>query len=331
MSYDGQADFAGSLNEGYRVIRERVAAGGPGWQRKDCNMDLAIKKNGAISQFRPEEAHERVSVLEAAIRHARTMRDWEALETAVTLQIEEQRQFVKWWEENVRAAGKPNSRGPALISAQEAEDATDIKHQQVSKWRKRLTNPDKYRDTLYGAAYRNAMAEEHNHRAQGTGENEWYTPERYIEMARSVLGGIDLDPASSTKAQEVVGARAFFSRSQDGLRQPWGGRVWLNPPYSQPDIGNFVNKLIDERAADRIDAAIMLTHNYTDTAWFHTAADIADAICFPRGRIKFVDAEGGTCAPTQGQAFFYYGEEAGKFAEVFKDIGQIFFPWSGEV
>lgn len=31
--YDAQADFAGSLEVGYQAIRERVAAGGPGWQQ----------------------------------------------------------------------------------------------------------------------------------------------------------------------------------------------------------------------------------------------------------------------------------------------------------
>jgi hypothetical protein len=32
--YDGMDDFAKSLLEGYRVIRERMAAGGEGWTPK---------------------------------------------------------------------------------------------------------------------------------------------------------------------------------------------------------------------------------------------------------------------------------------------------------
>ncbi len=32
--YNAAADFAGSLDEGYRAIRERKAAGGPGWEQK---------------------------------------------------------------------------------------------------------------------------------------------------------------------------------------------------------------------------------------------------------------------------------------------------------
>jgi len=162
---------------------------------------------------------------------------------------------------------------------------------------------------------------EGNHRAQGTGENEWYTPAEYVAAAREVMGGIDLDPATSAVAQRAIGAAEFFTREQDGLSRPWAGRVWLNPPYSQPDIANFCTKLVTEVATGAVEQAILLTHNYTDTAWFHAAEQMAAAICFTRGRIKFVDAEGNGCAPTQGQAFFYYGKSANVFRSVFGEFG----------
>lgn len=160
-----------------------------------------------------------------------------------------------------------------------------------------------------------------NHRAKGTGENEWYTPDEYLTAARDVLGGIDLDPASSDAAQEKVRAKSYFTKEDDGLSQEWAGRVWLNPPYSQPHIADFVAKLVKEYTAENTSAAILLTHNYTDTTWFHQAAGAANAICFTRGRIRFYDNNGDVAAPTQGQAFFYYGNDEDSFVARFSEIG----------
>ena len=162
-----------------------------------------------------------------------------------------------------------------------------------------------------------------NHRAEGTGENEWYTPPRYVEAARQAMGGIDLDPATSIPAQHTVQAGRFFTRADDGLAREWNGRVWLNPPYAQPLIHQFVTKLVEELTEGRAEAAILLTHNYTDTAWFHLAESVASAICFTRGRVKFLDADGGKCAPTQGQAFFYYGGDRDAFGAAFAQFGFI--------
>jgi hypothetical protein len=65
-----------------------------------------------------------------------------------------------------------------------------------------------------------------------TKEEEWYTPPNIIEAARTVLGNIDLDPASCVEAQKYVQARCYFTPKEDGLSKKWKGRVWLNPPYT---------------------------------------------------------------------------------------------------
>jgi phage N-6-adenine-methyltransferase len=157
-------------------------------------------------------------------------------------------------------------------------------------------------------------------------DNEWYTPAKYIELARAVLGEIDLDPASNPKAQEVVRAKEFFTAEQDGLTRPWHGRVWLNPPYAQPLIGQFIEKLVEERAAGNITAAILLTHNYTSSSWFQKAGEIVDAVCFTRTRIAFESANGEKAAPTQGQCFLYYGDDVEAFSTHFLEVGFILVP-----
>ncbi len=161
----------------------------------------------------------------------------------------------------------------------------------------------------------------HNHRAIGTGENEWYTPSEYIEAARELLGTIDVDPASSEIANATVKASSYFSVDDDGLVKDWAGKVWLNPPYAQPAIHHFMQKAVDEFEAGRMEEGVALTHNYTDTKWFHLAAKCASAICFTRGRIGFLSPEGKKAAPTQGQAFFYFGENQEAFADSFCRFG----------
>ena len=94
-------------------------------------------------------------------------------------------------------------------------------------------------------------------------------------------------------------------------------------PVSETEAARFVDKLLAEIGTGRVRQAVLLTHNYTDTGWFHAAAGTCAAICFTRGRIKFVSATGGIAAPTQGQAFFYFGAGADRFRNTFGGFGFI--------
>jgi len=209
-------------------------------------------------------------------------------------------------------------------SVAEAEKLTGISRQQVDRMRIRLRDPEKFRRELLGAAYLAAQLADPHHRAQWTGKNEWHTPAQYIELARAVLGEIDLDPASNDKAQKVVGAKKFYkyiSPTNNGLTKPWHGRVWLNPPFSPNEIAAFVEKLRAEYASGNTTAAIMLSSNYTDSQWFQDLAGDASAISFPKKRIRFVDKDGIMSSPVNGQAFFYLGKSPAKFIKTFRPLG----------
>lgn len=213
-----------------------------------------------------------------------------------------------------------DSRQPATF------DDLGIDRRRVSEWREiRDAGPEVVEQAIEGALAEGrpptkADIKAHVRGTFGTGDNQWFTPAEYLDKARAVLGEIDLDPATHEIAQERVGAARYFTESDNGLQQEWLGNVWLNPPYAQPAISHFVDKLVDE-AGKGVEQAIMLTHNYTDTAWFQKAARAASAICFTRGRVRFESPDGELAAPTQGQAFFYFGHAVDRFVEVFSSVG----------
>ena len=169
------------------------------------------------------------------------------------------------------------------------------------------------------------------HVANNSGNNEWYTPLDIIARARLVMGDIDLDPASSEVANRTVQAAKFYTAEDNGLAHPWHGRVWMNPPYAQPLMADFAEAVSSKYASQEIEQACVLVNNGTETQWFQRMLQVADAVCFPRGRIRFVDPEGKPSgAPLQGQAILYFGYNVASFAAHFRECGrvcQVFSDW----
>jgi ParB family chromosome partitioning protein len=159
--------------------------------------------------------------------------------------------------------------------------------------------------------------------------NEWYTPAQYIRPVRRLLGTIDLDPASCAEANAVVQATHFYTVEDDGLVQPWYGRVWLNPPYGK--TGNKSNqeiwsqRLMTEYEAGNVQEAVLLVNAATDTIWFQKVWRYP--ICFVAGRIRFWRVEGVADSPTHGSALVYLGGKIERFGELFSTFGVVARAW----
>jgi phage N-6-adenine-methyltransferase len=154
-----------------------------------------------------------------------------------------------------------------------------------------------------------------------TANSEWLTPSVYIEAAREVLGNIDLDPCSTTQANEIIQADEYFTKEENGLLQEWHGRVWMHPPYTNMLIERFIRKMLLSYKDGEVEEAVILTNNATETAWFRKVVNVAPCMVFVTGRIDFINPEGGIMKPLLGQVVIYLGKDPVKFMNVFSKFG----------
>ena len=164
------------------------------------------------------------------------------------------------------------------------------------------------------------------HVAFNSGESEWYTPSEYIESARKVMGSINCDPASSDSANKIVKALQYFTKKDDGRTKEWTGNIFLNPPYSQPLITEFTNLLVDKYISGEIKQACVLVNNATDTGFYQSMLTHCKAVCFIKGRVKFINEDGkASGAPLQGQTILYFGNRVSEFTDNFSQYGVILY------
>jgi phage N-6-adenine-methyltransferase len=82
----------------------------------------------------------------------------------------------------------------------------------------------------------------------------------------------------------------FFSPNEDGLKQVWTGRCWMNPPYGK-EISKWVEKAYQESGSGALVVALLPAR--TDTRWFHKFIYNQNGVTthFVKGRVRFAHSK----------------------------------------
>lgn len=154
-----------------------------------------------------------------------------------------------------------------------------------------------------------------SHEERNSQNVDWYTPPWVFQR----LGlDFDLDPCQPPDGIKWIPAKQRYSIHDDGLMQPWSGRVWLNPPYGKHTPA-WLERMHNHRNG------IALVFARTDCAWFHESVAKSDAILFLRGRVKFVDGLGvtGGSGAGSGSMLVAWGRENVDALLAMRDLGHL--------
>ena len=109
--------------------------------------------------------------------------------------------------------------------------------------------------------------------------DEWETPSSLFGELDRIFGGFTHDPCATPANAKCS---RFFTREDDGLRQPWSGKVFMNPPYGR-EIGKWVKKAWSESLTGTL--VVCLLPARVDTRWWHEYARNGHVYIL-RGRLK---------------------------------------------
>src|SRR5262249_3932329 len=136
---------------------------------------------------------------------------------------------------------------------------------------------------MRGALFEERTMAEHE-RAVPIEPEVWFTPSEYF----GAIGlDFDLDPCSPGPGHWVP-AKRIYTKADDGLRQPWHGRVFMTPPFGGGRGGvRWLKKFFQHRNG------IALVAARTSADWFHAiVVPNAELLLFPAGKTKFIRPDG---------------------------------------
>lgn len=127
----------------------------------------------------------------------------------------------------------------------------------------------------------------------------WATPQDFFDALDAEFH-FTLDACA---VKENAKCEAYYTPEQDGLDQPWTGRVWCNPPYGR-NVGQWVKKA--HYTASGGGFVVMLLPARTDTRWFHDYIYGKTEVRFIKGRLKFGSCQ--NAAPFPSMVVIFGGE-----------------------
>ena len=122
-------------------------------------------------------------------------------------------------------------------------------------------------------------------------KDDHYTPKWVFDALGLTF---DIDVSAPSGGVPWIPAARYFTLADDGLSQPWEGRVWMNPPYSKAT--EWVRRFVAHRHG-----ICLLPH--AKSLWHSLIWDQADALAQPPKRVIFVGGDGDVSLPTFFAAF----------------------------
>jgi hypothetical protein len=153
--------------------------------------------------------------------------------------------------------------------------------------------------------------------------DEYYTPDWFLNLVVELQGEIWLDPYSSPLKRTP--AKLHYTKENPYPAPYFLTRTFCNPPYSKPNMPIVVEKFI-ESYRNGMQHSSLLCNASTSSNWFQEMASNFPFVLL-HTRVKFVEyIDGrlkGSSSPRYDNAFFYTGEDKERFVELFGNKGVI--------
>ncbi len=120
---------------------------------------------------------------------------------------------------------------------------------------------------------------------------EWSSPDN-VYLGLHAEFGFELDVCAT---KENARCKCYFTKTENGLKQPWKGVCWMNPPYGRV-IDKWVEKAF-ESARSGYALVVCLLPVRSDTKWWHRYV-LRGEIRFLKVRLRFGGAKNSAPFPS---------------------------------